>query len=353
MKKIIIGIMACSLSLSAFAFGRDGDVDYLVNSYKEKLDEVKKSESKKEADKQKAISDAQGSIDNYQDSIKAYNKSIKKYEKKYLEPARIKIEKQRKQADNYRNKIAEYKKGLDQAVKEQRFDSRGALGAIGGSKYGAADFKDLLEDSESSLVEAEKLEASYKSSLKQYEEKKKSYEAVKLKKLKDVEAAKGVFGQAEEKMKAFRAESKETVSSSEVPTLNAVVGQMIQRSKNGSLEADMLLRDLDNLATKMGVSRQDLQNVFTSNPELREKLGNTAIGGYVNSQIASAMGSVCEYQNMCAAKSAEDLKGFQPEIVKKSLEHLYDKNRGAGVVKALGENPVRDISSEPDTSLGK
>ena len=87
MKKIIIGIMACSLSLSAFAFGRDGDVDYLVNSYKEKLDEVKKSESKKEADKQKAISDAQGSIDNYQDSIKAYNKSIKKYEKKYLEPA--------------------------------------------------------------------------------------------------------------------------------------------------------------------------------------------------------------------------------------------------------------------------
>lgn len=348
MKKMMIGLMALTLTTSAFAFGRDSDVDYLVESYKEELKKIQSSESKKEKEKQKAISAAQGSVDAYKKSIDNYSSSIVSYEKKYLEPARVKIERERKNAEGYRNKLKEYEAGLQKALKEERYDSKGFFG----SENGAADFKELKQDAQASLEEAEKLEKKYQADLVKFEGQKKSYESIKAAKLLEMETAKGAFDKAEGNLKSFRKESQKHMSSSQVPTLNAVVGQMVQRSKNGSLEAEMLLRDLDNLSTKLGVSKQELQNVFASNPELREKIGNTAMGGYVNAQIANAMGSICEYQNMCAAKGAEDLKKFKPEIVRKSLGHLYDKNRGADVVKALGEKPEVDTAVEKQ-ALGK
>ena len=352
-KKILIGLMACSLSTHAFAWGRDSDVDYLVDSYQKELASLKKAESKKEAEKQKAISQAQASINAYQKTISSYDTTVKKYETQFLAPTRKSIEAKKKQAEGYRNKIKEYKTGLDKAVKEQRFSKRGMFGAIGGSKYGAADYQDLISSAESSLKESERIQADYEASLKKYEGQKKEYEGSKAAKLKEMETAKANFDTAEGNLKAFREESSEHLASSTVPTLNAVVGQMVQRGKNGSLEAEMLLRDLDNLATKMGLSKEELQRVFASNPELRGKLANTAIGGYVNTQIANAMGSVCEYQNMCAAKNAKDMNALSPEIVKKSMEHLHDQNRGAAVTKSLGEQPSREPTSDEVEAIGK
>ena len=177
-----------------------------------------------------------------------------------------------------------------------------------------------------------------------YEQQMKEYEGTKTKKEEEMKTAQEEFNKADDGLKKFKEDSSKHMSDSIGSTLNVAVGQMISQGRNGSLEAKMLLRDLDNLATKIGVSKQELKNVFAANPQLREKMGNTAIGGYVNSQIANAMGSVCEYQAMCAVKDAANAKKFKPEIVRRSMEHLNDKNRGADVVKSIGEEVGRDMA---------
>ncbi len=351
-KMIMICIVALAMSSQAFAFGRNSDIEQLVESYQKQLKALQKAEAGKEKEKTAAINSANSSVRKLESKLKSYNKSIAKYESNYIAPTKKNIEKKKTETANLRQKISEYEKGLEKAVKEQRFGKRGMFGAIGNSAYGAADYKSLIEDANESLAEAEKKKASYEASLKSYEQQKSEYEGTIAKKKEELIAAQQGFGKAQEGLKSFQDASKEYLGAEVAPSLHLAVGQMIQNGKNASLEAELMLRDLDSLATKLGVSKSELQNVFTANPELREKIGNTAIGGYVNSQIANAMGSVCEYQTMCAAKGADDVNKLSPEIVKKSLDHLNDKQRGAKVIQAIGEKVERDVAAEAAT-LGK
>lgn len=342
-------VLAMGLSMPAFS----GDVDRFISAYKAEARKLKSLEDNKARSKQGAINKAQTQADQLANAVSAYQASLTRYEDNYITPTKKAIDSKKTEVTNLRQKIKDYEAGLNKAVSDKRFGRRGMFGAIGGSAYGAADYQDLIEDAKESLGEAEKKQGELEASLKSYEQQKGEYEKTITAKQEDVKKAQTGLQEAQGELKKQKVASAELLTNSIGGSIDNAVGQMIQRGRYASLEAGMLLRDLDNLATKLGVDKTELQHVFAANPELREKIGNTAIGGYVNSQIANAMGSVCEYQNMCAAKGAEGVNSISPEIVKKSLGHLYDKNRGKKVVDAIGEKEGRDVAAESAESKDK
>ncbi|MBK26245.1 MAG: hypothetical protein CME70_19760 [Halobacteriovorax sp.] len=345
--KIIISVLALGLSSQAFGFGRNSGIEELVESYQDQLKALQKVESSREKERSKAIANANSSVKQLEAKLASYDKSLKNYENRYIAPTKKRIEAKKSESANLRQKVKEYEVALEQAIKDRNFSTPWYS-----KKKGADDYQNLITSAQKSIQEAESKQKEYEASLKSYEQQKKEYEGTISKKKEELVAAQTSFGEAQKGLETFQKASKEYLGAKVAPTLHLAVGQMIQNGKNASLEAELMLRDLDSLATKLGVSKSELKNVFTENPELREKIGNTALGSYVNSQIANAMGSVCEYQTMCAAKGADDVNKLSPEIVKKSLDHLNDKQRGAKIIEALGEKVERDVAAEA-TTLGK